>query len=166
MHPQNGSGWVRKVLLMALLGVGAILLAGPIALVLGLALVGYLAYGVGRLILRGSPVDFQSVAARAADFSRKLLGGVGWVGGRVAGAFGLLAGLAARLVRGVFGLGTLAIRLGVSSAFGGLLGAAVWSLFSFDAATLVAGGVFGAIVGAVAGLPGRRSNKVVAVNQP
>ncbi len=165
MNPRNDGSWVRKVSLMALLGVVFIVLAGPIAVVLGLALVGYMACGLCRLIVRGGPVTFQGVTEGAAAFSRKLLNAIGWVGERVGSAFGFVARLATRLVRGVFGLGALTIRLALAGVLGGLLGAAVWSLFSFDAPTIIAGGLFGAIVGSVAGLDGGRSKKGI-VKQP
>jgi hypothetical protein len=151
-------------LLMALVGLGVVTLAGPIAVVLGLALVGYLTYGLCRLIVLGGPVSFRVVTEEAAHVSRKVVSAIGWVGERVVAALGFVAGLGGRLVRGVIGLGALTLRLATGGVLGGLLGAIVWSFFSFDAVTIIAGGIFGAIVGTVAGL-GSRSKQALVVRQ-
>src|SRR5262245_27860742 len=97
MHPENNSGWVRKVLGMALLGLVVVVFAGPIAAILGLALVGYLAFGAFRL-LAGGTGTFRTVIEGAGNFSRKLLNGIGWLGERVGHAVASVAGLGTRLV--------------------------------------------------------------------
>lgn len=165
MHPQSG-GWVGKVLLMALLGLGVIVFAGPLAVVLGFAVVGFLVYSTFQLIAKGGPVTAKAVAEGAIDGGKKLAGGVGWVGRKLTGAVGFILGLGLKLVRGVFGLGALTVRLALGGTLGGLLGIATWSFFSFDPVTLAAGGIFGAIAGMTASVTGGRKKEVVVAYQP
>lgn len=168
----------RRVALLALLGFGVVILAGPILAVLSVllsfamvtlsfALVGFLAWSALQLLLHGRQVAWDNIRGLGQHLGRHLLTlgqGLGRVLAFIPWLVGLILAGVFWLVRFVLRMAWATVRFGTEVAFlalcgvavGAFVGAAGWLPNQDPGLTVpmsaIAGGVIAAVVGAVLAL--------------